>query len=403
MNGIHHTGRKHAKLSASGSDRWLNCPGSVKLEQFAPKQPYSSYASEGTLAHELADLNLARFLGDYTGTKQKKEMGAKILRRIESNKLYKTEMIDFVGIYTDFVLDELKRAQNDFEDAFLTVEERLDFSDWVPEGFGTGDATIISDKTIHVIDLKYGAGIPVSAEDNSQLKLYGLGAYAKYFLMYDFDEVILSIVQPRLQSISTFKISVKDLLFWADNVVAPTAKKAIAGKGEVKSGSWCRWCKVKHNCKVLANKNIEAAILDFAEDPIENSSPDLYSDNELVIFYRQIPQIKKWITSVESHLLARALEGDKIEGLKIVEGKGRRYFTDPEKVEDLCLDSGLEPENFMNTKLKGITIIENLFSVDKFNKLFGALVDKKGGPLKLVDSRDKRPEFGLSNAQDDFE
>lgn len=376
-----HSSRSHARLSASGSKRWLACTPSVKLEEKF-KDTGSVFTREGTLAHEFADYAL-RLLNDEITEGRYQEATAKL----KKHELYTREMPFQVDKYVTYVTEQLAQAKQKTPDAKLMVEERLDFSHIVKNGFGTGDATIVADNEMEVIDLKYGKGVRVDAENNSQLMLYGLGALRANELIYDIETVKLTIVQPRLNSISSWIISTEDLERWAEEEVKPKAALAYEGKGEQVAGDHCRWCKAKAKCRAFANLNNELAKLDFKE-------PELLSDEELVQVFEALPRLTDWANAVAAHLHAEALSGKQIKGYKLVEGRSSRKWTDTELAADVLLAEGFKEEEIYNTKLKGIGDISGLMSKDDFDEKLGDFVIKPSGKPTLVPETDKRPAMG---------
>lgn len=388
---MEHAGRKHALLSASGASRWLHCTPSARLEEKFAQSASSVYAEEGTLAHEFGDINLRFYLGHI----DQKTFNAEV-KKLRANKLYTSEMEGEVEKYTSYVKEAFAEAKSRTPDAVLLIEERLDFSHLVENGFGTGDACIIADGVLEVIDLKYGQGIKVDATANPQLLLYGIGALRVFDLAYQIDKVKLTIVQPRLDSISSWEDFSEEIITWGEEVVKPKAAKAYSGEGEKEAGEWCKWCKVKAMCATLAKRNTDLAKLDFEE-------PHLLTDKQILGVYSQIPMLVDWAKAVETHMLKEALNGKKWEGLKVVEGKSNRKWADEEKVERELLREGFVKVDFTTTKLKGLTDIEKLVGKKEFPKLLGPHIIKPIGKPTLAPESDKRPAMGLDQAKIDFE
>lgn len=390
---VDHSSRKHALLSASGASRWLNCTPSARLEEkfemSSPSKP-SVYAEEGTLAHEFGDLNLR--LRDNRITQKIFNKEAKSLK---GNSLYSPEMDEEVDKYVTYVMEQLSLARQKTPDAVLLIEERLDFSHLVEQGFGTGDANIIADGVLEVIDLKYGKGIMVGAKENPQLMLYGSGALRKFELMYDIHTVKLTIVQPRLDHISSWEIPVSELLDWGDRIVKPAAVKAYLGEGSQKCGDWCKWCKVKAMCSALAEKNIDIAKHEFKD-------PYLLEDNQLIEIFQQIPMLQDWANSVAEYLLDEAIKGKKWTGYKVVEGRSQRRWLDESKVSKVLTEKGISPDRFMVSKLAGIPAIEKLLGKSDFIPTVGSFVVLPPGKPTLVPESDKRPAMGIEQAKQDF-
>jgi len=389
---VNHSERAHALLSASGASRWINCTPSPRLEEgFANES--TSFAEEGTLAHEFAELNLKR---DLCLISEAQYLNLTAYLK-ELNTFYSIEMEDFVQVHIDYVLEQFAEAKRKTPDAILLIEQKVDITHLIEEGFGTCDVIIIADGTLEVVDLKYGLGVRVYAEDNSQLKLYGSGALEAYDLMYDIHTVKLTITQPRMDSISSWEISAEDLRQWGEEVVKPKAQIAYAGGGEQVTGEWCKFCKASPRCKAQADKALELAKLDFAE-------PMLLTDVQLIDIYGQSPQISKWLTAVTDYLYKEALAGKKWEGYKLVDGQNRRGWTDEALAAIIIKEhnDAIEPEQYLTTKLKGIGDIEKLVGKKDFPTLLGDVVAFKKTSPSLVPESDKRPALGIEQAKADF-
>lgn len=392
MGEVNHSARKHALLSASGASRWLHCTPSARLEEkFEESSPSTSsvYADEGTLAHEFGDLNLRKAVGRITDSVFEKE-----IKELRKHPLYSSEMEGEVDKYVTYVLEVFAEAKQKTPDAVLMIEERLDFSHLVEQGFGTGDAGVIADGVLEIIDLKYGKGIKVEAEENPQLMLYGSGALRSFELMYDIHTIKLTIVQPRLDHISSWEIKVKDLISWGEKIVKPAAAKAYEGKGVQKAGDHCKWCKVKAMCATLAAKNVALAKHEFKD-------PHLLTDSQLLEVYKQQPMLVDWVNAVAEYLLAEALKGKQWPGYKIVEGRSQRKWMDEEKVI-ATLELSHDPKDFMVSKLAGIPAIEKLLGKKDFPVLLGEMVLLPPGKPTLVPESDKRPAMGIEQAKLDF-
>lgn len=377
----------HAKLSASGSSRWLACPPSAVLEQDFPNQS-SEFAQEGTLAHTLAELYLRKHLGEISTRKYNLEV-----KKVQANKLYTEDMPDYVEIYTDIIMEKMSEAKSITEDAVFKVEQKLNFSNYVPEGFGTGDMVIISDGVIEIIDLKYGKGVPISAEGNSQMRLYALGALNEFDFLYDIHTVKMTIVQPRLDSISTDTMSVNDLIDWAENVVKPIAALAIKGEGEYKVGNHCRFCRAKGACKSRADYNLELAKYDFKK-------PAILSVEDIADILDRVDEFRKWTEDVEAYALANAINGEKYPGYKVVEGRSIRKWTDEKVVGDILINNGFQENIIYTKKLTGIGNIEKAIGKKKTQELLGDYIIKPQGKPTLVIESDKRPAF--NSVAEDF-
>lgn len=388
-----HTQRAHALLSASGASRWLNCTPSARLEEEFGKDETSAYAAEGTLAHEFAELIIR-----HTILKElsQADFEARYYELLE-NDLYTEDMLDYVYQYVDYVKDELAASSIDTKDAILIIEEKVDLRQWIPESFGSCDAIIIADGTMKVMDLKYGKGVPVSAIGNKQLMLYALGAYDKYSIMYDIVNVDLHIVQPRINNINSWSVDAEELLKWADNTVIPAAKLAFDGKGQLKVGDWCKFCKVKARCRELYKANIELAKYDFA------SPQDLLTDEEIADIIDKAPRLVEWANSVLAYATEEAVENGKVwPGHKLVAGRSTRKFTNEIDVANTLIGNGFERDTIFDTKLKSLTALERVTGKKAFEALLGSYVVKSEGKPTLVPISDKRPALGSEDAVNDF-
>lgn len=368
-----HAERAHALLSASSAHRWINCTPAPYLEAKHPDTT-SEAAEEGTAAHELAEHKLRQHLDMHT-TRTVSEWDSE-------------EMDDYTDAYADHVMAELQRAREVDKAAFLAIEERLDFSHIVPDGFGTGDALIVADDTLTVVDLKYGKGVEVSAEGNPQMRLYALGALATYGAIYDIEQVRTVIFQPRLGNVSVEEISVEELVAWAEDVVRPAAEKAIAGVGELRAGEWCRFCRHAAQCPALA-ADMFAPVPTSAEHVPAAPDPDTLTDAQIATIVAHSGELKKWLTKVESYALAQANEGRSYPGLKLVEGRSVRKYTDEAEVARVVEAAGEDPHK--PREVLGITAMTKLLGKKRFEELLGDFVHKPEGKPALVPESDKRP------------
>lgn len=381
-----HIKRKHALLSPSGASRWINCTPSPRLEEQFEDEQSSIYAAEGTLAHEFAELEMKRNKISIITHSQK-------LKTLRANTLYTPDMELEVEKYTNYVLEQFNATSCG---AVLLIEEVVDLTYFIEDGFGMNDAIIIADGIMEVIDLKYGKGIRIEAKDNSQLMLYGLGALRAYELMYDIHTIRMTIVQPRLDHIDSAIIPAKKLNLWGEKTVKPKAKIAFNGDGVQKAGPWCQWCKVKAKCKALAADSMEMAKHDF-------KSPHLLTDNQILGVYEKIPQLTDWVSAVNKHILAEAIGGKKWRGYKLVEGRSNRKWIDESKVISQLKKLKYSVDQFMVSKLAGIIAIEKLIGKAKFPEALGDLVVKPQGAPTIAPESDKRPAMGIEQAKTDFD
>ena len=368
---------KHAFLSASASHRWLNCPPSAKLCEALPDQ-ISSYAQEGTDCHELCAYLV------------EKALGRTVTDPTENLTYYNAEMQNCAEEYCSFVLEQLEEAKKHCKDPQVMVEQRLDFSRFVENGFGTGDCIIVADDVLHIIDYKHGLGVLVEATNNSQLFCYALGALEIFDDLYDINEVKMSIFQPRRSNTDTFTILKEDLLTWAKEVLVPTAKLAYEGKGEFKAGDHCQFCKVKASCRKRAEYNLELAKYDFA-------MPATLDSIEIAAILPKIDQLISWGNGLKEFALTQAQAGTHYEGFKVVEGRSNRKYTDEAVVAATVTDAGFDP---YEKKLLGVTAMTTLLGKKRFDELLGGLIYKPPGKPALVPASDKRP--AINSAKDDF-
>lgn len=375
----------HAILSASGASRWMTCPPSARLEQGFENKT-SEYAEEGTLAHELGELGLRKALGEISTRKYNSE-----IKKIEAHELYSADMPDYVEIYTDTCMEKVSEAKAKTPDAVFKVEQRLDFSEWVPEGFGTGDFVIIADGTMEICDLKYGKGVPVSANNNKQMMLYALGAIQEFSFLYDIEKVRMTIIQPRLDNISTFEVTADDLLKWAEEYVKPTADLAFKGEGEFCAGDHCQFCRAKAVCKARADKNMELAQYDFQKQ-------DTMDNNDIAFVLSRVDELVKWASDVKDYALEQALQGEEYEGFKVVEGRSNRKWSSEDKVGQILIGEGFKESIIYTTKLDGISKIESAIGKKEVQRLLGDYIIKPPGKPTLVPISDNREPYNPAKA-----
>ena len=364
----------HALLSASSSHRWLNCPPSARLcENYEDKG--SDFAAEGTDAHALCEYKLRKLLG------------MECEDPTENLTWYNSEMDECATGYASFVMEVLEEAKTKCPDPTILIEQKLDYSKYVDEGFGTGDCIIIADGTLHIIDYKHGRGVLVEAERNPQMMLYALGALEMFGFLYGITDVSMHIYQPRRSNVSTFTISKDELLDWADKTLKPTAKLAFEGKGEYACGEWCTFCKAKNDCRKRAEANLEMAKYDF-------KMPPLLTDDEVSDILKKADELLSWINDIKDYAYEKALSGQHWDGFKLVEGRSVRKYTDEKAVATAVLVAGYDP---YEKKLLGITEMQKMLGKDKFNEVLGNLVHKPPGKPTLVPESDKRPEISMTN------
>ena len=362
--------KKHALLGASSSARWLVCTPSARLEAMFPDEQ-SPYAAEGTIAHDLAESILRH------------KLEGKKAPKLDD---YSTEMIEAVNRYVDICEEKVNESRARSSDAEAMIEARLDFSRWVPDGFGTGDMVIVADGILEVIDLKYGKGVPVSAIENTQMRLYALGAYDINEFLYDIKSVRMTIVQPRLDSISTDEMALEELLDWGEEI-KPIAQRAFRGEGECTPCDYCNFCKARHTCRALADTCLTAFYKDGGK------LNQLLTDSEVSDILAMKDLITKWIKGVYDFAYEKALSGEKQwPGYKLVEGTSRRTITDPEAAAKTLLNNGYKEEDiFKPRELEGITNLQKVLGKKGVTEYLEAYIDKPEGKPTLVPDSDKRP------------
>ena len=387
--------RKHAILSSSGSERWLICTPSARLEEQLP-QSTSSYAEEGTLAHELAAIRLNNRFNSEMSIAYIADWLSTLKQTDQWKQFYSGAMDHHVQSYINIAKERYEKT-NKKGDAMVMIEQRFDLRNWVPEGFGTSDFNIVGNGVLEIIDFKYGQGVPVSAEDNSQLKMYALGVYEMVKLLYEIKKVNLTVVQPRIDNTNSWTTTIDDLLLWAEEVLRPQAIKAWEGEGEFKPGEHCRFCRAKPTCKALAAHNQELAKYDF-------ELPDLLTKEEIAEILSKAEIYINWLKSVQEYALQQAIKGVKFPGYKIVNGRSNRILTKTAKVQQLLVRIGFKDEDFLTPrKLKGLTELEALLGKSQFERLLSKYIIKPKGAPTLVRITDKRPGINsVEQAVDDF-
>lgn len=366
---------KHAVLSASSSHRWLNCSPSARLEQEFEDQETEA-AAEGTAAHALCEHKLCRAL--------KLQSRRKPISRYDSD-----EMDMHTDSYVQFVLETLAEVRRHCADPLINIEQRLDFSCYVPDGFGTGDCIIIGDKIMHIIDFKYGQGVLVEAEHNPQMMLYALGALRLFDSLYDIDEVAMTIYQPRRENISTWTIPVAELNAWAENELVPKARLAYEGKGEYRPGPWCTFCKAAVKCRARAEEKLRLAQYEFAKPP-------LLTDTEIEDILGKLDDLTRWAEEIKTYAQDAALNhGKQWHGYKVVEGRSVRKYSNEDAVVEAANAAGYH-DIFRKTLLP-ITEMEKLMGKQEFQSILGGLIIKPAGKPTLVPASDKRPAITKAN------
>lgn len=380
----------HAKLNSSASHRWLNCPGSVKLSEHYPNGS-SIYADEGTIAHSMAEGLIS----------QDKKLVAKAKK--DAKKFYEEhpelngsaeEMLRTLEPYVEYVEEEYAEQVKADAAAQLMTEERVDLSDYIPGGFGTSDVVILRQGRLHIIDLKYGKGVQVSAEDNPQLRLYALGTLNRFDMLYDIESVVMTIYQPRLDSVSTDSIPAKDLYSWGEEVIKPGAQLALSDNAPVCAGDWCQFCPARYDCKERARDALET------EKYLKKMT---LSPSDIGTILGKIDRLVKFADDVKASALSKALDGEEIPGWKVVEGRSnRKYSGTEEEIVKQCEGAGYDQSLLYERKLLTITAMEKLMGKKQFSEVLGAYVEKPAGKPTLAPEDDKRPAIVNNSAAEDF-
>ena len=369
----------HAVLSASGSHRWLNCLPSARLElEFENNE--SNAAAEGTAAHALCEHKLKKALH---------------MRSKRPVSVYNSdEMEEHSDAYVEFVMEQFELGKQSCTDPLILIEQRLDFSCYVPQGFGTGDCIIIGDKNLHIIDFKYGMGVLVDAVDNPQMKLYALGALEIYDSLYDIEEVSMTIFQPRRENVSTWTIPVKELKDWAENELKPKAKKAYEGEGDYLPGEWCTFCRAAVKCRARAEEKLKLAQMEF-------KLPPLLTDSEIEEVLSKLSDLTKWANEIIAYATDAAVNhGKEWHGFKVVEGRSVRKYKDEGAVAEAAKANGYK--DIYRQSLITLTEMQKLMGKKKFEQILGGLIHKPPGKPTLVPNSDKRLAMNISNVKNEF-
>ena len=370
----------HSILGASGAERWIHCPPSARLTE-GMKDEETTFAAEGTAAHALCEWKVRKALKMRAG-------------RRPTSDYWTDEMEELTDNYRDYIMDLVGQAKQICKDPIILIEQRLDYSCWVPDGFGTGDFLLVADSELNIVDFKYGRGVLVYADHNPQMMLYALGALSLFDMLYDIDTVKMTIYQPRLSNISVWSLSTNELHEWAENELKPKAELASKGEGEYTPGSWCRFCKARNQCRARAESFLELARMEF-------QPPALLSDEEIAEVMQKADELSRWASDIMAYATAAAInDGRHFDGFKIVEGRSVRKFTDTAAVEQASKDAGYT--DIYNRTLITLTAFEKLMGKDTFQEILGKYVERSKGKLTLVPVSDKRPEVTITNVEDEF-
>ena len=369
----------HAILSASSSHRWLHCLPSARLElEF--ENTNGEAAKEGTAAHALSEHKLKKAL--------------RIRSKRPTSEYDSDEMEECTDAYVDFIMEQVELARKSCTDPIVLIEQRLDFSCYVPDGFGTGDCVIISDDRLHIVDFKYGMGVLVDAEDNPQMKLYALGALEIYDSLYDIKEISMTIFQPRRENVSTWTVPVEELKAWAEEELKPKAAKAYQGEGEYMPGPWCTFCRASTRCRARADENLKLAQMEF-------KMPPLLTDSEIEEVLTILPDLTKWANEITAYATDAAVNhGKEWHGFKVVEGRSVQKYKDENAVAEKAVISGYK--DIYRKSLIPMTEMQKLMGKTKFEEILGNLIYKPPGKPTLVPNSDKRPAMNVADAKNEF-
>lgn len=370
---------RHALLSASGAHRWLHCTGSPLLEKDFPDST-SVYAQEGTLAHELCELKLMAYTGEITKRKL-----TSMKNKLMKSELWQPEMDSTSEAYLDYIKDI---TMSYTVKPVILTEKKVDFSRYVPEGFGTADCLILAGDTLHVVDYKHGKGVVVAADHNPQMMLYALGAMSELSLLYRFKFVHMTIVQPRVNNISEFTMTADALIEWGEKVVKPKAEAAMSGKGEFEAGDWCRFCRAKRQCKTRYESNDSL----YPELSAQHD-PRLITLAELGEYLKRGRDMAAWLEDMKEYALSESLAGADVPGWKAVEGRGSRAFTDTDEAVDTLIKNGIDESVLYERRALTLAQMEKAVGKKAFGELVGGLVVKNPGKPTLVEESDKRPRI----------
>lgn len=401
------TPTKHSMMSPSSAHRFLNCTAAPRFEADFPNET-SVYAEEGTLAHEVCEWSAKYNFNQVTKRKLNSE-----IKKLQKNELWQEEMVKTAEFYAQYLWE---KALTFKEKPYMALEVRVDISEYIPEGFGTCDSVMIGGDTLHITDYKHGKGVPVSAENNPQMRLYALGALKKYALIYGeaIKKISMAIVQPRItEDVSEDCLTVEELLTWGEEI-KPIALKAYSGEGEFKAGSWCKFCKGKAVCRARAENY--TALEDFKgcliegkmseEDKLAFDSqkvgpvPAVLSDAEIGDLLFRGKELAAWLKDIQEYALGAILQGKDIPGWKVVVGKSNRKFTDVDAAIEAIKKAGYEEKQLYKTEPKTLAQLESLLGKKDFAEVAGEFVTKPLGPPTLVTQDDKREPY--NQAASDF-
>lgn len=386
--------RKHALLSASSAKKWLNCTPSARLEETIPDEQ-SVYAAEGTLAHSICELKLAK---QFTDKNMSDKTYKSRLNKLMKDRLYSKEMDGFTDAYADYIIGI---AYSFPSVPYVAVEKRVDYSPWAPEGFGTCDCILIHGTGMHVCDFKYGKGKAVSSRENPQLMLYALGAWNAFRMIYPIKTVTLHIIQPRIDNTSSWEISTEDLLHWGEESVKPQALKAFRGEGECVQGKWCDdcFCRMSATCRARAEENMD--LMEEAENPVGSGLPVMklppqLGNEEVGALLKRAQFLKSWMNKLEAYARGEILAGRDVPGWKLVEGRSNRTIQDIDAAYNALCAAGYPEAALYSMQPLPLGDLERLLEKDH-KKILEKYIVKPPGKPTLVPEDDKRPAMSSAS------
>ena len=379
--------KAHAILSASSSHKWLVCTPSARLEEKFPDK-ISDYMAEGTLAHEIAEFKVRSYFLEPIS----KSTYTRRLNKLKKAEHFDNEMLAHTDTYLEYIKSEAMKTSTS---PFIVVEQKVDFSKYVPEGFGTADCVLISGDTLHIIDFKYGKGIKIEAEDNPQMKLYALGVLEQYGMLYSIQKIKMAIVQPRIDNISEAEITLEELLDWGENTVKPQAQKAFMGLGNFVQGEHCRFCKAKGACEFRAQENMKVIDVIKDKDPVQ-----ILSNEEVGKYLAETEWVDSWIKDLKNYAVSLLLDGLEVPGWKVVEDRSNRKIVDVDKAFEILEANGFDQAVLYERKPITLTQLEKVVGKKKLTETIGDYIEKPKGAPTLAKESDKRACYKVSAAEE---
>lgn len=369
---------KHALLGASSAARWIACTPSARATEGLPNQE-STYAAEGTRAHEVCEKALRYKLAKWEAGKPFD------LLSDWAQQSMPAEMFNAANQYVSFLHDQWVGFSCR---PGVFIEQEVDVSRWVPGGFGTCDCLMIGGGLLHIIDFKYGQGVPVSPVRNPQLMYYALGAYALFDGLESIDTVRMSIVQPRIQEEpETWELPLSDLLSWAREVLQPAAEMAWRGEGTFCPGEHCRFCKAHPGCRGWQEKY--GPLAGFEPLP----QPAALSDEELGEWLQKVEGLAAYARELEDYAQTALLEGRTLPGWKLVQGRSTRKWTDQDAAFRQMEADGIDEAMLYTRTPISLTAAEKMLGKKKFAEVMSAFITRAPGAPKLAKDSDPRPAY----------